>query len=248
MLTAVARVLRRPRRRRRGRGRRDRRAVLADGLLHACPGRGARASSARSASPPARCASSSSPSGCCSPRALALGDFELLAPAVYVLAGLAIITVFQRILHVRKRAHSAPADGCNRGAPGGVDPITSKRDHLEHKRHHQRQRHRLANGAGPLPDRQGPRRHHRRGQLRDLLRPGRPPLQGRRPDRARPRPDARRPRRLPRRATSSSPAAFDIDATKVGKDLGAGHLGRAEQHDQVRTRCPRSSASRSTAA
>ena len=31
-----------------------------------------------------------------------LGDFELLAPAVYVLAGLATITVFQRIFHVRK--------------------------------------------------------------------------------------------------------------------------------------------------
>ena len=30
-----------------------------------------------------------------------LGDFELLAPAVYVLAGLTIITTFQRIWHVR---------------------------------------------------------------------------------------------------------------------------------------------------
>jgi CDP-diacylglycerol--glycerol-3-phosphate 3-phosphatidyltransferase len=30
-----------------------------------------------------------------------LGDFELLAPAVYVLAGLSVITVLQRILHVR---------------------------------------------------------------------------------------------------------------------------------------------------
>jgi CDP-diacylglycerol--glycerol-3-phosphate 3-phosphatidyltransferase len=37
-----------------------------------------------------------------------LGDFELLAPAVYVLAGLAIITTVQRILHVRK-ALTAPA-------------------------------------------------------------------------------------------------------------------------------------------
>ena len=47
-------------------------------------------------------------SGCCSPRAPASGDFELLAPAVYVLAGLAIITTFQRIFHVRK-ALTAPA-------------------------------------------------------------------------------------------------------------------------------------------
>ena len=31
-----------------------------------------------------------------------LGDFSLLDPAVYVLAGLSIITVFQRIFHVRK--------------------------------------------------------------------------------------------------------------------------------------------------
>src|SRR3954447_2408034 len=36
-----------------------------------------------------------------------LGDFELLAPAVYVLAGLSTITVFQRIWHVRK-ALTAP--------------------------------------------------------------------------------------------------------------------------------------------
>jgi CDP-diacylglycerol---glycerol-3-phosphate 3-phosphatidyltransferase len=35
-------------------------------------------------------------------RGASLGDFQLLAPAVYVLAGLATITVFQRIFHVRK--------------------------------------------------------------------------------------------------------------------------------------------------
>src|SRR3954466_8043613 len=34
-------------------------------------------------------------------RGASLGDFELLAPAVYVLAGLSVITVLQRILHVR---------------------------------------------------------------------------------------------------------------------------------------------------
>jgi CDP-diacylglycerol--glycerol-3-phosphate 3-phosphatidyltransferase len=32
-----------------------------------------------------------------------LGDFELLAPAVYVLAVLTVFTTFQRILHVRKQ-------------------------------------------------------------------------------------------------------------------------------------------------
>jgi CDP-diacylglycerol--glycerol-3-phosphate 3-phosphatidyltransferase len=39
---------------------------------------------------------------------LLLADLDLLAPAVYVLAGLGSITVLQRILHVR-RALSAPA-------------------------------------------------------------------------------------------------------------------------------------------
>jgi CDP-diacylglycerol--glycerol-3-phosphate 3-phosphatidyltransferase len=38
-----------------------------------------------------------------------LADLDLLAPAVYVLAGLGIITVFQRILHVRKALNAPPA-------------------------------------------------------------------------------------------------------------------------------------------
>jgi CDP-diacylglycerol--glycerol-3-phosphate 3-phosphatidyltransferase len=37
-----------------------------------------------------------------------LGDFELLAPAVYVLAALSTITVLQRILHVRRALTAAP--------------------------------------------------------------------------------------------------------------------------------------------
>jgi CDP-diacylglycerol---glycerol-3-phosphate 3-phosphatidyltransferase len=36
-----------------------------------------------------------------------LGDFELLEPAVYVLAVLSIITVFQRIFHVRRELRDA---------------------------------------------------------------------------------------------------------------------------------------------
>ena len=40
-------------------------------------------------------------------------------------------------------------------------------------------------------------------------------------------------------ATSSSRPRFDIDPTKVGKDLGRSHLGRAEQHDEVRRRSPK---------
>jgi CDP-diacylglycerol--glycerol-3-phosphate 3-phosphatidyltransferase len=37
-----------------------------------------------------------------------LAGLDLLAPAVYVLAGLGIITVFQRILHVRKALNAPP--------------------------------------------------------------------------------------------------------------------------------------------
>src|SRR3954471_967104 len=41
-----------------------------------------------------------------------IGDFELLVPAVYVLAGLSIFTVFQRIFHVRSVLNAPPeADG-----------------------------------------------------------------------------------------------------------------------------------------
>ncbi|HMJ03997.1 MAG TPA: CDP-alcohol phosphatidyltransferase family protein [Conexibacter sp.] len=37
-----------------------------------------------------------------------LGDFELLAPAVYVLAALSLITMLQRIFHVRRELSAAP--------------------------------------------------------------------------------------------------------------------------------------------
>jgi len=37
-----------------------------------------------------------------------LGDFELLAPAVYVLAALSIVTVFQRIFYVRSELRTGP--------------------------------------------------------------------------------------------------------------------------------------------
>ena len=38
-----------------------------------------------------------------------LGDFELLEPAVYVLAALSVVTCFQRIFHVRRELRAAPA-------------------------------------------------------------------------------------------------------------------------------------------
>jgi CDP-diacylglycerol---glycerol-3-phosphate 3-phosphatidyltransferase len=41
-------------------------------------------------------------------RGASLGHFELLAPAVYVLAGLTVVTTLQRILHVRTQLKAAP--------------------------------------------------------------------------------------------------------------------------------------------
>jgi CDP-diacylglycerol--glycerol-3-phosphate 3-phosphatidyltransferase len=41
-------------------------------------------------------------------RGASIGDFELLEPAVYVLAGLSVLTVGQRIAHVRKALNAAP--------------------------------------------------------------------------------------------------------------------------------------------
>jgi CDP-diacylglycerol---glycerol-3-phosphate 3-phosphatidyltransferase len=40
-------------------------------------------------------------------RGASLGDFQLLAPAVYVLAALSAFTVLQRILYVRKQLNAA---------------------------------------------------------------------------------------------------------------------------------------------
>jgi CDP-diacylglycerol--glycerol-3-phosphate 3-phosphatidyltransferase len=42
-------------------------------------------------------------------RGASLGDFQLLEASVYVLAGLAIITTFQRIFHVRSQLSASPA-------------------------------------------------------------------------------------------------------------------------------------------
>ncbi len=42
-------------------------------------------------------------------RGASIGDFELLEPAVYVLAALSIFTVFQRIFHVRSVLNAPPA-------------------------------------------------------------------------------------------------------------------------------------------
>jgi CDP-diacylglycerol--glycerol-3-phosphate 3-phosphatidyltransferase len=43
-------------------------------------------------------------------RGASLGHFELLAPAVYVLAGLTVLTTIQRIVHVRGELRTRPSD------------------------------------------------------------------------------------------------------------------------------------------
>ena len=47
-----------------------------------------------------------------------IGDFELLAPAIYVLAGLTIFTVFQRVWHVRNELTRMDAAASDRGEDG----------------------------------------------------------------------------------------------------------------------------------
>ena len=50
-----------------------------------------------------------------------LGDFELLAPAIYAMAGLTVFTVGQRIWHVRQQlaGEAQPPAGVTSGAPEG---------------------------------------------------------------------------------------------------------------------------------
>jgi CDP-diacylglycerol---glycerol-3-phosphate 3-phosphatidyltransferase len=49
-------------------------------------------------------------------RGASLGDFELLAPAIYVLAALTAFTVIQRVWHVRRELS---AEGSSRSAGDG---------------------------------------------------------------------------------------------------------------------------------
>jgi CDP-diacylglycerol---glycerol-3-phosphate 3-phosphatidyltransferase len=51
-----------------------------------------------------------------------LGDFELLAPAIYAMAGLTVFTVGQRIWHVRRQlaGEDRPPGGVTSGAPEGT--------------------------------------------------------------------------------------------------------------------------------
>ena len=47
-----------------------------------------------------------------------IGDFELLAPAIYVVAGLTIFTVFQRVWHVRNELTRMEASAADAGEDG----------------------------------------------------------------------------------------------------------------------------------
>jgi CDP-diacylglycerol--glycerol-3-phosphate 3-phosphatidyltransferase len=51
-----------------------------------------------------------------------LGDFELLAPAVYVVAALTIFTMFQRVWHVRNEL-SGEVSGAKNGDGGGAGDV-----------------------------------------------------------------------------------------------------------------------------
>ena len=44
-----------------------------------------------------------------------IGDFELLAPSIYVIAALTVFTTFQRVWHVRNELSGAEADGGAKG-------------------------------------------------------------------------------------------------------------------------------------
>ena len=88
---------------------------------------------------------------------------------------------------------------------------------------------------GAAERRQGPRRDHRRRQLRQLAAAGRRVLQGRAGRQVRPRAHARQPRRLPRPRRRVR--------RRVRRDEGQGRqgprrrdLGAPERHDQVRRR------------
>src|SRR3978361_1809372 len=83
-----------------------------------------------------------------------LADFELLAPAVYVLAGLSTITVLQRIFHVRK-ALTEPAPLEPGSAAGiGVPELRERHHPLEHQRH-QRHHRPQEGGRGTRDQRRG---------------------------------------------------------------------------------------------
>jgi CDP-diacylglycerol--glycerol-3-phosphate 3-phosphatidyltransferase len=51
-----------------------------------------------------------------------IGNFELLAPAIYVLAALTIFTVFQRVWHVRNELTRLDEEAADRDE-GAAEPL-----------------------------------------------------------------------------------------------------------------------------
>ena len=109
VLAAVAGYFAATRRRLRRGDVRGRRARLADGLLHARPRRGARASSARSAWRRGRSGWCYFRSAWSSPRAPVSAISNCWRPSIYVIAALTIVTVIQRVWHVRNELSSEAA-------------------------------------------------------------------------------------------------------------------------------------------
>ena len=118
----------------------------------------------------------------------------------------------------RARASSlhAPRRRCNRSrSAGSMSP-----QHLQPEVHELTSDNGNApstNGAQPLPERQGPRRHHRRRQLRLVVRAGRPVLQGRRPDASRSRASCTSTSAATTSATSSSPRRSTSTPTRSAR-------------------------------
>jgi CDP-diacylglycerol---glycerol-3-phosphate 3-phosphatidyltransferase len=54
-------------------------------------------------------------------RGASLGDFQLLAPAIYVLAALTTITVIQRVWHVKRELERGAQSSTADGSPGARD-------------------------------------------------------------------------------------------------------------------------------
>jgi CDP-diacylglycerol--glycerol-3-phosphate 3-phosphatidyltransferase len=54
-------------------------------------------------------------------RGASLGDFQLLAPAIYVLAALTTITVIQRVWHVKRELERSARSSSGDGSPGAGD-------------------------------------------------------------------------------------------------------------------------------
>ena len=163
-------------------------------------------------------------------RGASLGDFQLLEPAVYVLAALCRSSpIFQRIFHVRSALNARHALNSrsrrNSRATRSTFPQTfpSEDSHREQPRPTAPSRYQTEQGA---------RRDHRRRQLRLCLRPGRPLLQGRRPVGI----------ASPASCTSTSAATTSATSSSRARSTSTpqgrqgprrGDLGRPEQHDQV---------------